>query len=91
MRLNTELGFFSNPADAMRLFKTPSIAISKPIQLLRFLGYAIGDPTATYERDAGIAKKGDNKAFINFLKLMGYTGHNMHPDQAIKILELSKL
>lgn len=46
--------------------------------------------TETYERDEGVWKKGDNKAWAKFLKLMGYSGYNTSPDEAVKAFESFK-
>ena len=43
--------------------------------------------TEEYEKKSGIWEKGDNKAWAYFLKLMGYSGYNLHPDEAIKSFE----
>ena len=46
--------------------------------------------TEEYERDEGVWKKGDNKAWAKFLKLMGYSGYNTSPDEAVKAFESFK-
>jgi hypothetical protein len=46
--------------------------------------------TEEYERDEGVWKKGDNKAWAKFLKLMGYSGYNTNPDEAVKAFESIK-
>jgi hypothetical protein len=46
--------------------------------------------TETYEWDEGVWKKGDNKAYAKFLKLMGYSGYNTSPDEAVKAFESFK-
>ena len=43
--------------------------------------------TEEYEKKSGIWEKGDNKAWAYFLKLMGYSGYNLHPNEAIKSFE----
>ena len=45
--------------------------------------------TESYERDTGIWNKGDNKAWAAFLKLMGFSGYNMKPGEAVKAFESS--
>jgi hypothetical protein len=40
-----------------------------------------------YQRKTGVWEKGDNKSWAYFLKLIGYSGNNIKPDQAIKSFE----
>ena len=74
--------------DAMRVVKSPS-AITGTFERVIKLGDQImpWNITETYKRDTGIWDKGDNKAWAYFLKLMGYSGNNIEPGEAVKGFE----
>jgi len=74
-RLKKEVSSMSpNPvglvADNWKLLRSPS-AISGFVDRFLKLIVQVGDPTATYAKDTGIAEKGDNKLYIKARKLMG--------------------
>jgi hypothetical protein len=74
--------------DLLRVLKSPTAMTStleRALSLSRQL--APWNITEEYERDTGIWKKGDNKAYAKFLRLMGYSGYNLTPDQAVKSFE----
>jgi hypothetical protein len=57
-------------------------------RLIKFINQAAPwNITEEYKRESGVWAKGDNKAWAAFLKLMGFSGYNMSPDQAVKAFE----
>jgi len=96
LRLNNEIGFFQsagdprtfgspNILDMYRSFRSPTALYSTIEKTVR-LASQLTDPTETYKKNAGYAKKGDNKLWIDFLKLIGRTGNTDNPKQAIESL-----
>jgi hypothetical protein len=85
MRMRSETLSYVSPADFYRIFKSPSAVmgtIDRAVKLYtQILPWNI---TEEYERETGIWEKGDNKAWAYFLKLMGFSGYNLTPDQAVK-------
>jgi hypothetical protein len=77
--------------DLLRVVRSPTAmnsTIERTISLIRQMSpWRI---TEEYERDEGVWKKGDNKAWAKFLKLMGYSGYNTNPDEAVKAFESIK-
>ena len=71
--------------DLYRTVRSPSAAtttVDRSIKLLvQIMPWSI---TEEYKRKSGIWEKGDNKAWAAFLKVMGYTGNNFNPTEAIK-------
>jgi len=71
--------------DLYRTVRSPSAAtttVDRSIKLLvQIMPWSI---TEEYKRKSGIWEKGDNKAWAAFLKVMGYTGNNLNPAEAIK-------
>lgn len=87
LRLKSEMSFYSSIPDAVRILKSPSPIITQ----IESVGKAVGQlahPFEVYKRDAGKAHKGDNKLGIKLQKLIGLSGNNLNPDQAVKILEM---
>lgn len=92
-RLNSELGFYFNPRDFFRILKSPSASTTKVEQLFKFadLMFATWDPEKLeYQRDTGMWEKGDSKTFASFVKLLGITGYNLHPEEAVKGFKMSQ-
>jgi hypothetical protein len=85
MRMRSETLAYVSPADFYRIFKSPSAVmgtIDRATKLYsQILPWNIAEE---YKRDTGIWKKGDNKAWAAFLKVMGFSGYNFTPDQAVK-------
>lgn len=90
MRLQSELGFFINPADTARLFRSPSAGYSTIEKTIRLINQTT-KPFEVYKRDTGYADKGDYKLPYVLLKLFGINGYNSDPEEAIKALQLSKM
>jgi predicted CopG family antitoxin len=79
--------------DLWRIVKSPSAATSSIDRFLSFIKqFVVGifdDEANYYKRKTGPWKKGDSKTWAYFLKLMGYTGNTLNPDQAVKAFESS--
>lgn len=89
MRLQSELGFYINPRDTYRMFKSPTVGYSlvdKSIDVFE----QMFSPLETYKKKAGYADKGDYKLPYKGLKLFGVNGNNLDPQGAIDALNLSK-
>ena len=73
--------------DLYRTMKSPSAVMGVADRMVKFIDQFLltwQDKKLTYQRDTGIWKKGDNKSWAYFLKLMGYSGYNLTPEEAIK-------
>lgn len=86
-RVRTEMMFFFNPLDTLRMFRTPTIAYSVVEKLMRLL-IQLTNPFETYERRSGMAKKGDNKLKIKTLKLLGINGYTANPKEALDMMKM---
>jgi hypothetical protein len=90
MRMRSETASYINPIDAYRVVKSPSVISSLIERIIKFGDQVMPwNITEEYKRDTGIWKKGDNKAWAAFLKLMGLSGYNLEPEQAWKSFESS--
>jgi hypothetical protein len=77
--------------DLLRVVRSPTAMNSTLERATRLLiQMSPSKITEEYERDEGVWKKGDNKAWAKFLKLMGYSGYNTNPDEAVKAFESIK-
>jgi hypothetical protein len=99
LRLNNEIGFFLtpgdvtrhpvtlgvNPMDMYKSFRSPTAGYTLLEKTVR-LASQLSNPFEEYKRDTGSWKKGDNKALVDFYKLIGYTGNTQNPSQAVDIL-----
>jgi len=87
MRMRSETSSYANPKDIWKNVKSPSAAISTVEKLIKFVDQFVftWDPDKLeYKRKTGIYEKGDNKSWAYFLKLMGFTGNNITPEEAVK-------
>ena len=76
--------------DIYRLVKSPSAATSTVDRSIKLLNQIMPwNITEEYERKEGPWQKGDNKAYVAFLRVMGYTGNNFNPSEAVKSFESS--
>ena len=77
--------------DLWKTVKSPSAATTSIDRIVKFADQAfvsIYDADArAYKRKTGVWEKGDSKTWAYFLKMMGYTGNNFNPDQAVKSFE----
>jgi hypothetical protein len=73
--------------DLYRTVKSPSAVMGTMDRFTKFIDQFLltwDDEKLNYKREAGVWDKGDNKSWAYFLKLMGYSGYNLTPDEAIK-------
>jgi hypothetical protein len=88
VRMRSETASYISPTDAMRVIKSPSAITGTLERTARFANQILPwNITETYKRDTGIWEKGDNKAWAYFLKLMGFSGNNIDPGEAVKGFE----
>jgi hypothetical protein len=88
MRMRSETASYINPLDAYRVMRSPSAMASTFERLIKFSSQVMPwNITEEYKRETGVWKKGDNKAWAAFLKVMGFSGYNMDPEQAWKTFQ----
>lgn len=71
-RLQSELWFYANPLETIRIMRSPAVAMSTIESLVKFgtgLVFIWGEEDV-YKRDTGIHKKGDSKDWARFKKLV---------------------
>lgn len=76
--------------DWYRTVKSPSAMTGTLDRFIRFSDqfFFTWDPEKLdYKQEQGVWNKGDNKSWAYFLKLMGYSGYTLTPDEAIKSFE----
>jgi hypothetical protein len=86
-RLRSELMFYFNPPDFLRIMRTPTIAYSQIERVSKFISQ-LYDPFAEYQKDYGMWEKGDSKLYAKALKIFGINGYTANPDIAYKNLQL---
>ena len=90
IRMRSETASYINPIDAIRIFRSPTAMTSTVDRLIKFVNQTLPwNITEEYKRDSGVWEKGDNKAWVAFLKLMGQSGYNFDPKEATKAFESS--
>jgi hypothetical protein len=73
--------------DIYRTIKSPSAVMGVADRAAKFINQFLltwDSEKLVYQREQGIWNKGDNKSWAYFLRLMGYSGYNLTPDEAIK-------
>lgn len=73
--------------DIYRTIKSPSAVMGVADRAAKFINQFLltwDEEKLVYQREQGIWNKGDNKSWAYFLRLMGYSGYNLTPDEAIK-------
>lgn len=76
--------------DAYRVVKSPSAMTGTLDRAIKFTDQFLltwNPEKLQYQKDTGVWKKGDNKSWAYFLKLMGYSGYNFTPAEAVKSFE----
>ena len=100
LKLNNEMGIYGtfgdpqtsglpNVKEVWKTFKQPSAIIGTVDRFMNLLYQLLTSPGEEYKRDSGIWKKGDSKLFADFYKLIGITGTNVDPENAIKYIQMS--
>lgn len=85
IRMRSETAQYVNPGDLFRVIRSPSAVTSSLERAFKFGNQILPwNITEKYKRKSGVWEKGDNKAWAYFLKLMGFSGNNLDPAQAVK-------
>jgi hypothetical protein len=85
IRMRSETAQYVNPGDLFRVIRSPSAVTSSLERAFKFGNQILPwNITEKYKRKSGVWKKGDNKAWAYFLKLMGFSGNNLDPALAVK-------
>jgi hypothetical protein len=85
IRMRSETAQYVNPGDLIRVIRSPSAITSTLERTVKFGNQILPwNVTEEYKRESGVWEKGDNKAWAYFLKLMGFSGNNLDPAQAVK-------
>jgi hypothetical protein len=77
--------------DAYRIVKSPTAMTNTVDHFIKFTDqflFTWDDEKLSYQRRAGVWEKGDNKSWAYFLKLIGYSGNNITPEQAVKNFQM---
>ena len=77
-----------NVKEVWKTFKQPSAIIGTVDRFMNLL-YQVTAPGEEYKTNSGIWKKGDSKLLADFYKLIGITGTNIDPENAIKYIQMS--
>lgn len=89
-RMRSETSSYISPVDAYRVVKSPSAMTNTLDRTIKFADQLLltWDPKKlVYQKKTGVWDKGDNKSWAYFLKLMGYSGYNITPEEALKSFE----
>ena len=76
--------------DAWRMLKSPTAAMGSIDKTTKFIKQFLltwKDEDLVYKKDSGIWEKGDNKSWAYFLKMIGLTGNNFNPAEAVEEFE----
>lgn len=76
--------------DWYRTVKSPSAMTSTLDRFIKFSDqfFFTWDPEKlSYKRKQGVFDKGDNKSYAYFLKLMGFSGYTLNPEEAVKAFQ----
>lgn len=87
IRMRSETASYISPPDAYRVVKSPSAMTSTLERAIKFTDqfFLTWDPEKLeFERKSGVWNAGDNKSWAYFLKLMGYSGYNFTPGEAVE-------
>ncbi len=90
VRMRSETASYINPIDAYRVVKSPSAMTTTLDRVIKFtnqLAFTWDPEKRVYQRKTGVWEKGDNKSWAYFLKLMGFSGYNLEPSEAVKVFE----
>lgn len=87
IRQRSETSAYISPIDAYRVVKSPSAMTTTLDRTIKFtdqLLFTWNPKKLTYQQKSGIYDKGTNKSYAYFLKLIGISSYNLHPEEAIK-------
>ena len=83
-RMKSETAAYVSIKDAYRQVRSPSAMLTSVDRVIKFLGQ-LTSPFEVYERKSGVVEKGDNKAWVYFKRMMGFSGYNFNPEEATKL------
>ena len=83
-RMKSETAAYVSIKDAYRQVRSPSAMLTSVDRVLKFLGQ-LYSPFEVYEKKTGVVEKGDNKAWVYFKRMMGFSGYNFNPEEATKL------
>jgi hypothetical protein len=87
IRMRSETASYISPKDAYRVVKSPSAMTGTLERAIKFTDqfFFTWDPEELeFQKKSGIWNQGDNKSWAYFLKLMGYSGYNIKPEEAVE-------
>ena len=87
IRMRSETASYISPKDAYRVVKSPSAMTGTLERAIKFTDqfFFTWDPKELeFQKKSGIWNEGDNKSWAYFLKLMGYSGYNIKPEEAVE-------
>ena len=76
--------------DLWKVLKSPTAAMSSVNRTTKFINQFLltwNEEDLVYQKDTGTFEKGDNKSWAYFLKMIGLTGNNLDPAEAVKGFE----
>ena len=85
-RMRSETAAYINLNDAYRNVRSPSAMLTSVDRVRKFVTQVMPwNITEVYERKSGVVEKGDNKAWVYFKRMMGFSGYNFNPEEATKL------
>lgn len=76
--------------DLWKVLKSPTAAMSSVNRTTKFINQFLltwNEEDLVFQKDTGVFEKGDNKSWAYFLKMIGLTGNNLDPAEAVKGFE----
>jgi len=90
VRMKSETASYIWLPDAYRVVRSPTAMTGTLDRVIKFTNqfFFTWDPDElSYKRDQGVWNKGDNKSWAYFLKMIGYSGYNIKPGEAVESFE----
>lgn len=85
-RMKSETAAYVSINDAYRQVRSPSAMLTSVDRVRKFAAQVMPWNIAeVYERKSGVVEKGDNKAWVYFKRMMGFSGYNYNPEEATKL------
>jgi len=90
VRMKSETASYIWLPDAYRVVRSPTAMTSTLERVIKFTNqfFLTWDPDELdFKRKSGVWDKGDNKSWAYFLKMIGYSGYNIKPGEAVESFE----
>jgi hypothetical protein len=87
VRMKSETSSYISPKDAYRVVRSPSAMTSTLERVIKFTDQFFltwDSDDLEFKRKSGVWDKGDNKSWAYFLKMIGYSGYNLKPEEAVE-------